>query len=88
MRKLRLSLDDLAIDTFDPVPSRADEKGTVRGRAESEDSCFITDCGTWLTVDYTCEGWTCDNHTCDGAYDCPVTFDVTCTGCRSRGGIC
>jgi hypothetical protein len=96
MRKLRLTLDDLAVESFDPTPLRAQEEGTVRGREESEDSGYNTmcgtcrtDCGTCYTVNYTCEGHTCGDPTCDWGWNCPQTYGVTCpVECQTQGVIC
>lgn len=44
MRKLRLELEQLVVDSFDPVPARAPvRRGTVRGRAETFEA--VNTCG-------------------------------------------
>lgn len=95
MPKLRLSLDDLAVESFDPVSPRARRSGTVRGRQETEETCFNTACGTCYTVEYYCgesADGTCDGSLCLGSCGpgmCPVTYDATCPhDCRTQGVYC
>lgn len=94
MPKLRLSLEELAVESFDPVASREPRSGTVRANEETE-TCFETPCGTCYTVEYycgesadgTCEGSLC-LRTC-GPGMCPVTYDATCPhDCRTQGVYC
>lgn len=96
MPKLRLSLEELAVESFDPVPMRAAANGTVRGHQETEETCFNTACGTCYTVEYycgesvdgSCDGSLCAGGSC-GYGECPVTFDATCPyDCRTQGVYC
>jgi hypothetical protein len=70
MRKLKLQLEDLQIDSFQTTPAER-PKGTVFGE---QCTCY-TQC--------TCPGCpTCDascNGTCDAS--CNGTCDATCNGC-------
>lgn len=78
MNKLKLHLDDLAVESFDTVQVEK-EKGTVMGE---QCSCYGTcppaaTCGT--TCPYTCDDATCAN-TCD---------DETCVGtCQTCSPSC
>lgn len=97
MRKLRLSFDDLAVESFEINPVQAGRTGTVRGRQETEgETCFYTACGTCYTVEYFCgesADGSCDASLCAGDscghWECPVTYDATCPGpCRTMGVYC
>ena len=46
MKKLTLRLEELAVDSFDPVPRSAALPGTVFGRNTAELDCTALDCGT------------------------------------------
>ena len=73
MKKLRLHLDDLRIDSFDTTPSEK-PKGTVFGE---QCTCYTQcTCPGCPTCDATCAS-TCVN-TCDDA-SCAGTCDA-CTG--------
>jgi hypothetical protein len=94
MAKLRLILDDLVVESFDPVSSRASRTGTVRAHAETE-TCFNTLCGTCYTVEYGCgesADGTCDGSLCGwtcGPGACPVTYQATCPNpCRTQDVYC
>ena len=60
MKKLRLKLEDLAVESF-PTASPADERGTVRGH-EATPGCVTESC-TNCTYDDTICGltWHCSN---------------------------
>lgn len=74
MNKLRLHLEDLAVESFDTSrPAR--EKGTVFGE---QCSCGGT-CAGQATCDYTCDDATCPN-TCDDATCAYTCDDLTCAG--------
>jgi len=62
MRKLKLSLDDLELEAFDPDTKAADQRGTVHGHVTQ-------------AYEFTCNGYdTCyPNDTCDG---CNSDFSV------------
>jgi hypothetical protein len=76
MGKLRLHLDDLAVETFDTERARM-ERGTVVGREYTEDG------------NYTCPGYaTCAGFTCAAcSFTCPVSCNGTCTLC-TEGWTC
>lgn len=73
MKKLKLALDDLSVETFDTSPARR-EKGTVMGEQECTCPTACT-CPTCPTCCNTCEA-SCP-YTCDDA-TCPETCDDTC----------
>ncbi|HEU0301916.1 MAG TPA: hypothetical protein VFR37_20845 [Longimicrobium sp.] len=60
MKKLKLSLDELAVDSFAAVPAEG-ERGTVRG-------------AEFVTLEATCFnscGGTCKYNTCNAPWQCP-----------------
>ena len=79
MKKFRLELDDLVIDSFTTTPVRKKEKGTVFGeQCTCPTACTCPGCPT---CDASCGG-TCDascNDTCGDTCGCPVESDG-CTG--------
>lgn len=83
MIKLRLHLDDLAVETFDTV--RMDKaRGTVIG---AQQLCTCGSCPGQATCDYTCDdatcAATCDDDSCAGG-SC-LTCSPTCWDtCRVR----
>jgi len=100
MKKFRLELDDLRIDSFSTTPAQA-PKGTVFGE---QCTCYTNcTCPGCPTCDRSCNGTcyascnaTCDascNGTCDatcvdcGTYEtCGYTCDPTCYGFATYGG--
>ena len=98
MAKLRLTLEDLSVESFDPTPTRAPRIGTVRAHEQTEDTCFHTACGTCYTVEYFCGGsadGSCNDGTCactspnGGGWECPVTYDATCPSpCYTQAIYC
>ena len=97
MRKLRLQLEDLRIDSFDTTPAPK-EKGTVFGeQCTCYTQCTCPGCPTcanYVTCDASCNG-TCDascNGTCGASCNgtCGATCDWTCgfTCGASCGGSC
>jgi hypothetical protein len=73
MNKLKLCLDDLAVESFD-TERMQQEKGTVVGEACS---CAGT-CPGQATCDYTCDDATCP-YTCDDD-TCAASCNGTCAG--------
>jgi hypothetical protein len=75
MRKLKLDLDDLAVETFDPRPGLADPRGTLFGHD-----------GTGATV---CWGGTCPGceYTQLRNTECATCWEPTCvpTECGTCG---
>jgi hypothetical protein len=77
MNKLKLHLEDLAVESFDTcTPAR--DKGTVFAE---QCSCGGT-CAGQATCDYTCDDatcpYTCDDNTC--AASCNGSCDASCYG--------
>lgn len=86
MNKLRLSLEDIAVESFVTLPQRA-SRGTVAGHDVSDTTCqqIICDCPT-NGYEHTCN--TCGN-SCNGT--CEASCNGTCgAGCGtpSAGGTC
>ena len=79
MTKLKLRLDDLAVDAFHTTAAEGD-RGTVFGQqCTCETQCTCPGCPT---CDITCP-YTCDDDTCGGQATC---YDRTCEGtCRVDG---
>jgi hypothetical protein len=92
MKKFRLELDDLRIDSFSTTPAQA-PKGTVFGE---QCTCYTNcTCPGCPTCDASCNG-TCDascNGTCYTGCRCPVETDYgscagTCDGSCDGGYTC
>jgi hypothetical protein len=91
MRKLKLDLDQLTVDSFD-TEARAERSGTVFGE---QCTCYTNcSCPGCPTCDASCNG-TCNtcNASCNGTCDasCNGTCDIYCGGtqydytCRNIG---
>jgi hypothetical protein len=93
MPKLHLSIEELAVESFEPIPAPVHQQGTVRGHQETE-TCFNTACGYCYTVEYYCGGsadGSCDGSLCNGScqWPYPETYDATCPApCRTQGVYC
>ncbi len=89
MKKMKLSLDDLKVESFQTTPEVAGEEGTVVGYI----TCDLTVCnecgpGCGSTRQASCNG-TCAascNGTCDPS--CGGTCSSTCSGCGGSGVTC
>jgi hypothetical protein len=87
MRKLKLALEDLAVDSF-ATATHAHERGTIGGNAVSlycntENTCEGPTCGG--VAENTC-ALSCD--TCDH-YRCPTGDECTAyLNCLSNNGQC
>jgi hypothetical protein len=78
MRKLKLDLDQITVDSFDPNPSEGVRRGTVQGFGPTPVfTCPLT-CDTCYNTCASCDG-TCEN-------SCAGTCYYTCGG--SCGGTC
>jgi hypothetical protein len=98
MAKLRLTLEDLAVESFDSTPSRVPSSGTVQAHEASEFSYCTCFCAPQYTVEYFCGNsldGTCNEATCNcttengGPGECPVTYNATCPApCRTQGVYC
>ena len=84
MRKLRLELDELRIESF-ATEANSLQRGTVQGR--HTDACetdyYVTPCCTYPTVCSNCTDDTCDQYTCCASCDyapgtCPQTPNTNC----------
>lgn len=82
MKKLRLSLDDISVDSFATLSTRV-RTGTVAAHDNSNTTCFQIICD--------CSGHTCDptcGNSCNGT--CHASCNGTCNGCPnpSDNGTC
>lgn len=77
MKKLRLQLDDLLVDSFQTTAAKK-EKGTIFGQ---ECTCYTNcTCPGCPTCAASCNG-TC-NGSCNGTcYSCDYTCDESCAEC-------
>ena len=88
MKKLKLQLDELAVETF-ATAAKADETGTVEAnvRPTRYVSCYLTacplDCTGGLHSDCCTAGTDCCTHEITCAYvGCEPSVDMSdCTGC-------
>ncbi|HEU4452740.1 MAG TPA: hypothetical protein VFR81_06755 [Longimicrobium sp.] len=91
MKKIRLELDTLAVESFSTTPRDAESRGTVRGHrppftegyeCESIEFCETDACGTNVTDCGTCAATACG--TC--ATNCGTCYDPSC--CPTYCGTC
>ncbi len=71
MKKLRLEMEGLRVESFHPASTSMDDSGTVHGHASLNGTCFPT-CGT--TCPISCQmscGNTCPG-TCYRTCGCPI----------------
>jgi hypothetical protein len=85
MNKMKLNLDELAVESFDTSAS-VREKGTVFGeQCTCPTQCTCPGCPT---CDATCP-YTCDDYSCGGEATCAGhTCDGTCRGDDTCGFSC
>lgn len=80
MNKLKLTLESLAVETFDTTAVEK-KKGTVYGE---QCTCYtVCTCPGCHTCDETCPAtcpWTCDDYSCGGSCPGQDTCDDTCGG--------
>ena len=85
MKKMRLDLDSLAVQSFDTSPEGRAERGTVRGldsatEPQEPDSIAATcECPPPATNYTACGQFTCGQFTCQWTCD-PGCSNVTCGG--------
>lgn len=53
MRKLKLQVESLAVESFEPASRGAPERGTVRGHGHTQDPCVSTR-ENWETCQVSC----------------------------------
>ena len=73
MRKLKLDLDTLQVETFDAHPSQEDAEGTVHGQQVSQQFCSFN-CSNQAT---------CNNMSCNSCQDTTRVGGCFCTECAS-----
>jgi hypothetical protein len=98
MKKMKLALDDLAVESFEPA-KEPEERGTVHAHDSGPhtDECFScgvqTGCGYGCNSQY-CQSAGCQTATCYGYWTCAGV--ETCAGgatcefpaCSSPGAAC
>ena len=96
--KLKLNLDELAVDSFDTVGAEK-TKGTVFGeQCTCYTNCTCPGCPTcYASCNGTCDASAC-NGTCDAScngtcgascdYSCGGTCDYSCEGCTAYDYTC
>ena len=67
--KLRLRIEDLAVDSFQAAPERAGGRGTVRGNASDPNTCYPVIC---YSGEPSCLG------TCPPEETCGLSCGGTC----------
>ena len=82
MKKLKLNLDEIKVESFETNTIKSMVEGTVHGNVSGKNPAE-----TCLTCAYTCEGVTCV-YTC--ANTCPNTCGYTCDDptCPGQGVTC
>jgi len=77
MRKFKLDMEDLAVDSFDILPKGA-ARGTVVGHVTA------THCGGEYTIDYplSCDGL-CGSYKCTDEFSCAYTGCGDCTNIQT-----
>ena len=97
MPKLSLHLDELHVETFDPLPQLAAHARTVRAHGDTEFSCpGNKTCGekSCASCEHTCKPPTCGGNptcgglTCEGTCPKDTCEGNTCGGEQSCGGSC
>lgn len=88
MRKTKLSLDTLQVDTFETDPGAPEVRGTVQAHGLTQVTSY---CQCQYATDYgTCQGTcvdTCGGPTCDDPCQSANTFYLTCNaGCSWTNG--
>jgi hypothetical protein len=84
MNKLKLHLDELAVESFDTTAT-AKEKGTVFGE---QCTCYTNcTCPGCPTCDHTC-AYTCDDATCPACPTCAASCNGTCQYCGESYDYC
>lgn len=95
MRSLKLTLEDLTVDSFDTTPREGARAGTVYGHESYLSECRCT--GGWCEGESTtpCQAGTYGGNTCEstcnqiacGCTGYPDTCDISCNGtCQWNGG--
>lgn len=88
MEKIRLTLDDLTVQSFATVEGGANASGTVHGQENTNDiNCYTGDPNGFTCADYGCAWGSGYANTCDGSCDCLSAACGGSDGCPS-GGYC
>ncbi|HEU0012485.1 MAG TPA: hypothetical protein VFQ45_02315 [Longimicrobium sp.] len=83
MRKLKLDLDELEVQSFDTTTDPGAPRGTVHGAETDEETCEKS-CW-WGTCELHCSG----GGTCNEPGPCVWTPDISCyQTCNAPGGPC
>ncbi|MGD8778127.1 MAG: hypothetical protein PVH88_04120 [Ignavibacteria bacterium] len=88
MKKLKLNLEDLRVESFELNSGKEVKKGTIHGNEEAtvggdtcDESCVFGTC--YVSCDVTCDQFTCHNtecgqNTCDTCYETCAGYGKTC----------
>lgn len=93
MRKLRLDMDSLVVQSFPTTAAGDPAQGTVVGRAAVPDKTYQVGCPTWdcpPTHQYSCNG-TCGGDTCYeschlSCHTCMTACFASCPTCEASCG--
>jgi len=84
MKKLALSLEDLAVESFDTTPRPGRTRGTVQAHDISDSTCYDVDC--WCGTRVSCDGSCYDGDSC--ADTCGDTCVLGCTTVTLNLTVC
>ncbi|HSU16604.1 hypothetical protein, partial [Longimicrobium sp.] len=97
MKKLKLTVDALHVESFETAEKQIEQRGTVRGKAVSDTTCWQRGCfcpgatnttceqeGCWCTAasEFDASCATCNHHLGETCYEGCETF----TGCNTSPG--
>ena len=78
MKKLKLGLDDLRVDSFDTTVAGLDGRGTVHAHSHQPANSYGCAYPIGGTAEYSCAGG--GNEACDLSVHTACTCDTTCQG--------
>ena len=85
MKKLKLDMDDLRVESFHTAGAPTLKRGTVRGHATLRHCTEFVDC----TIDFGCGTVGCGTGDCTNVASCNGTCDASCNGsCASCAATC
>lgn len=85
MEKMRLSMDELQVQSFATTGTGEAERGTVHGHDNTDPAACPTADPAWETCWASCDGWDCGSgNTCDNSCNCGSPTWLA-SGCFSYG---
>lgn len=87
MRKLALVVEDLSVESFEPLPQRQAFRGTVQGAMRNTENDFCNG-GTAWNAGTLCGPGSCALTYCNGTCEPDGTHQGSCWGAPSCGGTC